>query len=188
MTFIMAARVKSILLGLCWLSLMLHGCLAETTRPSGFWLAYSLPPYTSQSPHRLGRIAWLDGVNVTTVVRLEDVTGIPPTAPKHVRLGIIDENIKSAFTGNTVLVARDALEGQDTIIHIHVDDAMIPYAVSLGQGSIMFDQLGSGPLPKMRAYVQRKSVPPTPFLNKPVVLSSEGKVQEPPAEKTLLQK
>ena len=159
--------------------------LQLSTAAETIWLGYTLPPYSSQHPQTLAELTYEIHENGTSSASVSSWTPPPTAASNDVQIGILQGGANSGYAkkGSAIFVSKDLVLDKRAVIKIQVDERT-GKAWSVGvtkQAAARAENLPA-------AVVVTGSRAPRPVVNKPVVLSAEGKVQEPPPEKTLFQK
>lgn len=171
-----------------WLYIASWSCLVTLAMARhSVWIGYSLPPYSAASPQGLGQLALEESDNGTVEGFLASWTP-PPSSYNSIRIGLLsDEPGSSGFSGSIIQVADNLLLASGIAIEVSYDQARKQaWGLRLSVDGLETMPRSAGTSPELK--ISSRARPPSPFVNKPVIVSAEGRVQDQPQEKTLLQK
>ena len=157
--------------------------LASTSKPTAFAVLIATPT-TRNSPIEPGKL------HTRIIWSLESYTAPRKETAAWARIGLLDGAGKH-FNGSTTRASVAALAGPDSHaaeLYLQLNAAGRPVSVALRDVQCLQEKADGEDSGRPRLLVMSAAPEPKPLLNKPVILNSEGRVDEPPKEKTLLQK
>jgi hypothetical protein len=144
---------------------------------------YIQPLSTTSSPTPLAEINYNPSTLAATIASFEHLE-LPPSA-KYLKLGLYDPTSRTWKSSTSLTSAESFAKGYRPTLVLSLDAEGGVLGVSVSSGKIDAGQTRDfAPRVEVKAMGRAKG----PVLNKPVVLSPEGKVAQPEPEKTLLQK
>ncbi|KYK61168.1 hypothetical protein DCS_02309 [Drechmeria coniospora] len=166
------------------LALAAAACVHAGPRTADVYIQPITPSSPPPPPSQLAEISYdLDALSLASVLAYE-APDIPDSA-SLVRIGVYDANAKQWTSGTTAASVDNFSKGYSPNILLSVDSTGDVLSVSCKGVQIDAGQTRDFG-PKAIVLTQERGAQPT--LNKPVVLSPEGKKMEPEQEKTFLQK
>ncbi|PNY27578.1 Uncharacterized protein TCAP_02498 [Tolypocladium capitatum] len=171
-------RITALLSALCAAAAVVHA-VPRTAQ------IYMQPiPSSSQAPSPLAEVSYDPAALSFSSVISYDAPEIPPAA-RLVRIGLYDAKARAWTSGTTVAAADNFSKGYSPNIVLSTDGSGTVVSVSCKGVAIDAGQTRDfGP----KVVVLPETRGKQPQLNKPVVLSPEGRKVEPEQEKTFLQK
>jgi hypothetical protein len=157
--------------------------VASTGKPTQIGVIVGTP-VTQNSP------AQPDKVVTRLIWSIDSYTAPRKEAEAWARIGLLDATGK-AFNGSTSLASMAALKDPGSHaaeLYLQLDANSLPESVSLRGTRESHSASAEKGASQPKLLVMTSAPEPRPVLNRPVVLNAEGKVEEAPKEKTLLQK